>query len=46
MTADDETDTIISDYELMMQDIRDGLLDGLFVIAVFALFIWVCWVIA
>ena len=24
MTADEETDVIISDYELMMRDIRDG----------------------
>ena len=46
MTADEETDTIITDYELAMRDIREGIQDGLFIIAVFALFIWVCWVFA
>ena len=44
VTADEETDLRISDYELMMRDIRDGCLDGLFIITVFALFVWGCWV--
>ena len=44
MTADEETDLRISDHELMMQDIREGIQDGLFIIAVFALFVWGCWV--
>ena len=39
-----EVDRIIADHELMMQDIRDGIQEGLFIIAVIALFVWGCWV--
>ena len=46
MTADEETNLRISDYELMMRDMRDGCLDALFIITVFALFVWGCWVFA
>ena len=51
MTTDDEptVEQIILDHELAMQnmrDIGDGIRDGLFIIAVFALFIWGCWVFA
>ena len=35
---------VISDHELMMQDIREGIQEGLFIIAVIALFVWGCWV--
>ena len=46
MTADEEIDIRISDYELMMQDIREGFQEALFIIAVIALFVWGCWVFA
>ena len=44
MTPDEETDLRISDYELMMQDVREGIQEGLFIISVVALFVWGCWV--
>lgn len=34
---------VISDHELMMQDIREGFQDGAFIIAMIALFVWGCW---
>ena len=46
MTADEETDIRISDYELMMQDVREGVCDGLFIIGVFALFMFGAWMFA
>ena len=39
MTADEETDLRISDHELMMRDMRDGVCDGLFIIGVFIGFV-------
>ena len=39
-----EVDRIIPDHELMMQDVRDGIKDGLFIIGVFIGFVWGCWV--
>ena len=35
---------VIADHELMMQDIREGIQEGLFIISVVALFVWGCWV--
>ena len=39
-----EVDRIITDHELMMQDIREGIQEGLFIISTIALFVWGCWV--
>ena len=36
----------MTDRDLMRQDIREGFLDALFIIAVIALFVWGCWVFA
>ena len=41
-----EVDRIISDHEQATQDIREGFLDALFIIATIALFVWGCWVFA
>ena len=41
-----EVDRIIADHEQAMQDIREGFLDALFIIATIALFVWGCWVFA
>ena len=41
-----EVDRIIADHEQAMQDIREGFLDAVFIIAVIALFVWGCWVFA
>ena len=46
MTADEETDVIISDYELMMRDIRDGICEGLFIIGSFVLLFFIAWTFA
>ena len=35
---------VITDHELMMQDIREGIQEGLFIIGTIALFVWGCWV--
>ena len=40
VTADER---IIPDHDLKMQDIREGVCDGLFIIGVFALLIWGSW---
>ena len=41
-----EVDRIIADHELMMRDVREGCLDGLFIIGVFALFMFGAWMFA
>ena len=41
-----EVDRIIPDHDLKMQDIREGVCDGLFIIGVFALFMFGAWMFA
>ena len=46
MTADEETDLRITDYEMAMQDIREGFQEALLIIATITALVWGCWVFA
>ena len=35
---------IIAEHELMLQDVREGIQEALFIIGAIALFVWGCWV--
>ena len=41
-----ELEDFIADHEQDLRDVREGIQEALFIIAVIALFVWGCWVFA